>query len=99
MNIFDCACHIIASKNCDLDQAMEDAIHINAQDVEEMKEDDQIYFKVTEDQFFYSSIPCCITSSSLFVAVQVRFSVLPKEYKSVSKSRLLCNFGKRRMYT
>ena len=45
MNIFDCACYVIASKTCDLDQAMEDAIHINAQDVEEVKEDDQICFK------------------------------------------------------
>ena len=36
-NLFDCTSYIIASKNCNLDQAMEDAIIANAEEVEEIK--------------------------------------------------------------
>ncbi|XP_076631805.1 putative transcriptional regulatory protein IL1088 [Colletes latitarsis] len=45
MTMFDCACRILASKDCDLDQAMEDAIQINAQDVEKVTDDGKTYFK------------------------------------------------------
>ncbi|XP_043256426.1 probable transcriptional regulatory protein Pmob_0807 [Colletes gigas] len=45
LSMFNCACYILTSKDCDLDQAMEDAIHINAQDVEKVTDDDKTYFK------------------------------------------------------
>ncbi|XP_017757777.1 PREDICTED: probable transcriptional regulatory protein Cthe_2075 [Eufriesea mexicana] len=41
---FDCASYITVSKNCNLNQAMEDAIMIDAQDVEEVNNDDSTYF-------------------------------------------------------
>lgn len=46
LRMFDCACYVLASKDCDLDQAMEDAININAQDVQELNDNDQKCFEV-----------------------------------------------------
>ncbi|XP_015432788.1 PREDICTED: probable transcriptional regulatory protein LSEI_1022 [Dufourea novaeangliae] len=45
MRMFDCASYVTASKNCTADQAMEDAIQINAQDMEIIEEDDNIFYK------------------------------------------------------
>ncbi|XP_043787493.1 probable transcriptional regulatory protein BLi02909/BL01150 [Apis laboriosa] len=44
-NLFDCTSFIIASKNCNLDQAMEDAIIANAEEVEEIKYENNECFK------------------------------------------------------
>ncbi|KAG9429110.1 hypothetical protein HZU67_09485 [Apis mellifera carnica] len=46
-NLFDCTSYIIASKNCNLDQAMEDAIIANAEEVEEIKYENNECFKFT----------------------------------------------------
>lgn len=45
LNVFDCASYIIALKDCTLDEATDDAILINAHDVEEVQYDDKTYFK------------------------------------------------------
>ncbi|XP_076241305.1 translational activator of cytochrome c oxidase 1 [Calliopsis andreniformis] len=45
LQMFDCACYVVASKECNLDQAMEDAININAQDVQEIKDNDETCFE------------------------------------------------------
>ncbi|XP_053998884.1 translational activator of cytochrome c oxidase 1 [Hylaeus anthracinus] len=45
LQMFECLTIIIASKNCNLDQAVEDAIQINSQDVEEIQDDDKTYFQ------------------------------------------------------
>lgn len=44
--MFDCVCYITTVKDCNLDQAMEDAIIVNAHDVEEVLENDQSLFMV-----------------------------------------------------
>lgn len=44
-NLFDCTSYIIAFKNCNLDQAMEDAIIANAEEVEKIKYENNECFK------------------------------------------------------
>lgn len=44
-NIFECRTYIIGEKKCNLDKAMEDAIEAGAEDVEEIEEDGDKYFK------------------------------------------------------
>lgn len=43
--MFDCASYILAAKDCNFDQAVDDAIEAQADDVEELKDDDKTYFK------------------------------------------------------
>lgn len=43
---------IIVEKKDDLEKAMEDAINIGAEDVEEFKENDMEYFQVSNKSFF-----------------------------------------------
>ncbi|XP_076284631.1 translational activator of cytochrome c oxidase 1 [Lasioglossum baleicum] len=46
LRLFDCACYITAmKKDCNADQAMEDAIKMNAHDVEEIKDGDETLFQ------------------------------------------------------
>lgn len=52
---FDSVTFVIASKDCNLDSAMEDAIIANAIDVEEIKDGSETYFKVLKFKSFYSN--------------------------------------------
>jgi len=44
--------NVIVEKKNDLEQAMEDAINIDAEDVEEFKENDKEYFRVCNKNMF-----------------------------------------------
>lgn len=55
LHLFDCVTFVIASKDCNLDSAMEDAIIANAIDVEEIKDESGTYFKVLKFKSFYSN--------------------------------------------
>lgn len=44
--MFDCASYIIAEKDCNYDQATDDAIEADAEEVEELKDNDKTYYKV-----------------------------------------------------
>ncbi|CAK9827427.1 Probable transcriptional regulatory protein LCABL_11860 [Anthophora retusa] len=52
LSMFDCASYIAASKDCSLDQAMENAIEADAQDVEEGKYEDDKCFMFKTDFLF-----------------------------------------------
>ncbi|KOC59994.1 putative transcriptional regulatory protein [Habropoda laboriosa] len=52
LSMFDCASYVTASRDCNLDQAMENAIEINAQDVEEVKHDDKTCFMFKSEFLF-----------------------------------------------
>ncbi|XP_076659462.1 putative transcriptional regulatory protein TTE1135 [Halictus rubicundus] len=59
LRLFDCACYVTAmKKDCNVDQAMEDAIRINAHDVEEIKEDDETHFQFKCD---FGSTKICVS--------------------------------------
>lgn len=45
IGIFDCISYIVAEKNCDFDEATLDAIEIGAEDVEELKENNETHYK------------------------------------------------------
>lgn len=48
--------NIIVEKKGDLEQAMEDAINIGAEDVEEFKENDTEYFQVSIIRIYFLNI-------------------------------------------
>ncbi|XP_034178165.1 translational activator of cytochrome c oxidase 1 [Osmia lignaria lignaria] len=52
LSMFDCASYIIATKDCNYDQAMEDAIEVEAEDVEELKDNDKTYYKFRSEFLF-----------------------------------------------
>lgn len=52
LNTFDCASYIIAFKDCNLDQAMEDAIEADAEDLEEIKYDGDTCFQFKGEFLF-----------------------------------------------
>lgn len=52
LSVFDCATYITGSKDCTFDQAMEDAVEVDAQDVEEMKQDSGTCFKFRTEFLF-----------------------------------------------
>lgn len=52
LHMFDCASFIIASKDCTLEEATEDAIKANAEDVEEIEHETSPCFKVFKFNFF-----------------------------------------------
>lgn len=54
-HLFDSVTFVIASKDCNLDSAMEDAIIANAIDVEEIQDESGTYFKVLKFKCFYSN--------------------------------------------
>lgn len=66
-HLFDSVTFVIASKDCNLDSAMEDAIIANAIDVEEIKDESGTYFKVLKYKSFYSNNLNLIKRISIFI--------------------------------
>ena len=84
-HMFECASFIIASKDCTLEEAMEDAIKANAEDVEEIEHETSPCFKVFKFNFFYSNnllkqISILIHFISIFIcySLKVNFFIQKK---------------------
>ncbi|XP_017878750.1 uncharacterized protein LOC108624159 [Ceratina calcarata] len=56
LSMFDCITYITVSKDCTFDQAMEDAIAVDAEDVKEVKEDNVTCFKFRSEFLFPNKV-------------------------------------------
>ncbi|XP_031836228.1 translational activator of cytochrome c oxidase 1 [Nomia melanderi] len=84
---FDYICNITTSKDCNADQAMEDAIKINAQDMEEVIEDDKPLF-MFKCEFGNSARYVSQLRNMGYSIISIEDTCLPKSEVELSESDL-----------
>ncbi|XP_003704411.2 translational activator of cytochrome c oxidase 1 [Megachile rotundata] len=87
LSMFDCGTYILAVKDCNFNQAMEDAIEAGAEDVEELKENDKTYFKFKCEFLFPDKVQNQLTRLGYFVLL-TEDTCIPNSVVELSEEQL-----------